>query len=177
MNLSRRQWMGITAAGLGAAAAGVVIHRMWMPGNSGSEVPMQQVSLPDLDGKPQSLNQWRDKLLVLNFWATWCEPCREEIPALVMAQKKHGGQVQVVGISVDSVDKIREFIPQFQINYPLLVADLGTLRWMKELGNKSGGLPYSVFVTNARQVVHQHLGALNLAQLEAEFAKWQKPGR
>ncbi len=176
MRLSRRQWIGMAAAGMGAAAAGVVINRVWMQGKEGGEVPLWEVSLPDLDGQQQSLGQWRNKLLLLNFWATWCEPCREEIPALVIAQKKHGKNVQIVGISVDSADKVREFIPQFQINYPLLVADLGTIQWMKGLGNQSGALPYSVFITGAGKVVHQHLGALTFAQLEAAFAKWLKPG-
>ena len=175
MSLSRRQWLGVATAGLGAAAAGAAIHRWWREGTPRDNVPLHQVSLPDLEGKPQSLDQWRHKLLVLNFWATWCEPCRDEIPALVTAQEKHAKRVQIVGISVDSADKIREFIPPFKINYPLLVADLGTLQWMKDLGNRSGGLPYTVFITDARKVVHQHLGALNLAQLEAGFEKWQTP--
>lgn len=175
MSPSRRQWMGLTAAGLGAAAAGVAIHRWWQPPSPGTAAMLEHVSLPDLDGRPQSLGQWRNKLLVLNFWATWCEPCRDEIPALVTAQARHGKNVQIVGISVDSADKIREFIPPFKINYPLLIADLGTLQWMKDLGNRSGGLPYTVFITDARKVVHQHLGALNLAQLEAEFEKWRAP--
>lgn len=172
MRWSRRQWLIASAAAISAAAGGVLIRRKWLPGEPDAADRLRTMSLPDLDGKPQALHQWRDKLLVLNFWATWCEPCRDEIPALVAAQTAYAKSVQIVGISVDSTDKIRQFIEPFKINYPLLIANLGTLEWMRELGNKSGALPYTVFVTGGNIIVSRHLGALTQSQLEAGFKKW-----
>jgi thiol-disulfide isomerase/thioredoxin len=80
------------------------------------------VSFPDLTGKPQSLGQWQGKLLVINFWAAWCAPCREEMPALNRIHNKYAAKaLQIVGIAADSAYKVCQFWKQTVIGYPLLI--------------------------------------------------------
>ena len=86
------------------------------------------LSLPDLENKPQSFNQWRGKVLLVNFWATWCAPCREEIPIFVKLQEKYRTQgLQIIGISIDQVGKTSEFTRNFRINYPSLIGTFDTI--------------------------------------------------
>ena len=75
--------------------------------------------MPDVEGREQALGQWQGKVLVVNFWATWCAPCREEMPEFVRAQAELGGKgLQFVGIAVDQADKVRQFAQEIGINYP-----------------------------------------------------------
>ena len=93
---------------------------------------LQTLKLPDFDGKTQALSQWKGKVLVVNFWATWCAPCREEIPVFVGLQHELGVKgLQFVGISIDQADKTREFATTFKINYPTLI---GTFDTLEEIG-------------------------------------------
>lgn len=105
--------------------------------------------------------------MVVNFWATWCEPCREEVPALVRVQAKYAANgVQVVGISVDSVDKVRQFANEYRIEYPLVIGSIAVIEVTRRLGNKAAGLPYTVVMDRSGRVVRTHLGAISEAELE-----------
>lgn len=166
--MAERRSVLLALAAVAAAAAGLgARHLFQLEGSDRAQaLALQQLVLPDLDGKPQSLIQWKDQTLVANFWATWCEPCREEIPVLVSAQAKYASKsVQLVGISIDSVDKVREFIPPFKINYPLLVGGLESIELMRNLGNQSGGLPFTVVVTPSLGI-QRHLGPLDQQGLD-----------
>src|SRR5438876_4592007 len=95
------------------------------------------LSLPDTQGVPQRLNQWRGKVLVVNFWATWCEPCREEMPEFVRAQTEFGASgLQFVGIAVDQADKVDKFAKDIGLNYPTLIGGYGAVELSKTLGNR-----------------------------------------
>jgi thiol-disulfide isomerase/thioredoxin len=103
---------------------------------------------------------------VCNFWATWCAPCREEIPILVAAKQQlpiHG--TEIVGIGIDFADKIREFAATYHINYPLLLADATALTLLRSLGNRAGALPYTVGLDRSGAIVERHLGALKQSEL------------
>jgi thiol-disulfide isomerase/thioredoxin len=103
------------------------------------------VSLPDLDGKEQALGQWKGKVLIVNFWATWCVPCREEMPEFVKLQKEFGDRgVQFVGIAVDDPAKVRQFAAELGLNYPALIGGYGAIELSKSLGNRVGALPYTL---------------------------------
>ena len=161
--MTGRRGVLVALAAVAAVAAGVGARRLLQPGEStpGSAPALHQLVLPDLDGKPQHFSQWADRILVANFWATWCEPCREEIPVLVSAQSKYASKnVQFVGISIDTVDKIKAFIPPFGINYPLVVGGLESIELMRSLGNQSGGLPYTVVIAPDGSM-QRHLGPLD----------------
>lgn len=125
-------------------------------------------SLTDLSGKLQALSQWQGKTLVVNYWATWCPPCREEIPALKRIHRKYASNgVEVVGIALDDVAKVREYAAEMSIDYSLLIAGAETLTASKELGNRAGVLPFTVILDRTGKVAYTHAGALTEAALDA----------
>lgn len=127
-----------------------------------------QTALVDLGGKPQQLEQWRGKVLVVNFWATWCVPCREEIPALLRVQKKHVAKsIKIVGIALDNVDKVREYAVEMKIDYVVLIGSMETMAIAKDLGNRAGVLPYTVVLDRTGKVTYTHAGALTESALDA----------
>ena len=103
----------------------------------------------------------------MNFWASWCPPCREEIPGLIRIQQKLAANgLQVVGIAVDSVDKSRQAATEMAIGYPILVAEVEIIELTRRLGNRAGGLPFTVVLDREGRLVTTHLGLLSEAQLE-----------
>jgi thiol-disulfide isomerase/thioredoxin len=106
-------------------------------------------------------------VVVVNFWASWCPPCREEIPGLVRIQHKFAANgLQVVGIAVDSVEKSRQAAGEMGISYPVLVAEVQIIDVTRRLGNRAGGLPFTVVLDRDGRLVTTHLGLLSEAQLE-----------
>lgn len=105
------------------------------------------LTLPDLEGKSQSLSQWKGKVLVVNFWATWCPPCKEEMPEFSRISSKYAKNgVQFVGISIDSAEKVLAFSKEVEISYPLLISNLETLDLSSDLGNRAKALPFTVIL-------------------------------
>jgi thiol-disulfide isomerase/thioredoxin len=124
-------------------------------------------SFSDLAGRPQSVKQWSGKVVVVNFWATWCPPCREEMPGFSRLQKKLAAKgVQFVGIGIDDADKIQQFQKDFPVSYPLLIAGLETMDLTRELGNISEGLPFTVFIDRQGQLRMARAGRLDEAEVE-----------
>lgn len=162
------------AAAILATAAGFFAYRATLPDRSVAEAvaELMRLRLPDVSGKDQSLAQWRDKVLIVNFWATWCEPCREEVPVLLRVHAKHASNgVQIVGISVDSVDKVRQFAIEYQIGYPLVVGTMEVIDLTRRLGNKAAGLPYTVVLDRSGRVVKTHLGGISEVELESAIRR------
>jgi thiol-disulfide isomerase/thioredoxin len=125
-------------------------------------------AFPDLNGQRQALSQWRGKVLVLNFWATWCPPCREEIPGFMKLQRELADNgVQVVGIAIDRGDNVNDFAREFGINYPLLLGEDTAFELQSRLGNRSGELPFTVVIDANGRPLSRHLGALSTDQLRA----------
>ena len=138
------------------------------PAAEGAAQRLMSTSLPDLSGKSQTLAQWRGKVLVVNFWATWCAPCREEIPALMKVQVKYASNgVEIVGIAFDNVDKVRDYAKELRIDYVLLIGGVETLSMAKDLGNRAEVLPFTVVFDRAGNVAHAHAGTLTEASLGA----------
>lgn len=124
-------------------------------------------SLPDVQGETQAVSQWLGNVMVVNFWATWCTPCREEIPEFIEAQKKFRDQGLVfVGIAIDQVDKVKMFSEEFGINYPVLVGSLNTWSLLEAAGNRQSALPYTVVINRSGEIVETYLGRVNLQKLE-----------
>ncbi|MEY3202334.1 MAG: hypothetical protein RIR70_1884 [Pseudomonadota bacterium] len=126
---------------------------------------LAQLTLPDLDGKPSPLQQWRGKKWVVNFWATWCAPCREEMPMLAALSKAHEGKVQFLGIGIDSPEEMKKFIQETPVPYPLLVGGNEVITLSAELGNKAMALPFTVVLDEKGAVIWQHLGKVAEAEL------------
>ena len=124
-------------------------------------------NLPDPSGKTQAVKQWQGKVAVVNFWATWCPPCREEMPELSQLQDKYRGQgVVVLGIAADELDKVNEFSKSMPVSYALLVGDFEGMNLAQSLGNHTGVLPYTVILGTDGHVVKNYFGRINLQQLE-----------
>ena len=169
--MTRATHMGILlAVGLIAAAAGWFFH----PANRAPDLPpaadraLMQATMPDLAGQPQPMSQWKGKVILVNFWATWCAPCRKEIPLLVARQNELGARgLQVVGIAVDQVDKVKPFAAEMGINYPVLVDELQALDLSRAVGNEMGALPYTLVVDRDGRIVRTELGTLTADKLDA----------
>jgi len=124
------------------------------------------VTLPDVAGKQETLEQWKGKLLIVNFWATWCVPCREEMPEFVRAQREFGAKgLQFVGIAVDDADKVRQFAGDIGLNYPALIGGYGAMELSRTLGNRLMALPFTVVVGRDGAIAHTQLGPLKSDQL------------
>ena len=126
------------------------------------------LALPDPQGNEQRLDQWRGKVVVVNFWATWCAPCREEMPEFMKAQTEHGPKgLQFVGIAVDQADKVAQFAKEIGLNYPTLVGGFGAMELSKTLGNSLMALPFTVVLDRKGAVAHTQLGVLKPDKLES----------
>jgi len=126
------------------------------------------VSLPDIDGTTRTFGEWRGKLLLVNFWATWCTPCLKEIPLLVAAQDRYGARgFQVVGPAVDDPAAVKSYLPRLKIQYPVLVGQEGTTRAMDALGDTLGALPYSVLIDPQGVIVATRHGEFSADELDA----------
>lgn len=123
---------------------------------------------PNLSGKTQTLEDWRGKTLVINFWATWCAPCREEIPDFIEIRREHAAKnVEIVGIAIDNVQAMKPYAQQMGISYPLLIGEGGALEMSRALGNPSGALPYTVVLAPNGAILLRHLGRLPKSKLQA----------
>lgn len=121
------------------------------------------ITLSDLGNRKHSLNEWQGKVLVINFWATWCTPCRDEIPMLNQLQADYGARgVQFIGVGVDTAAAIERFTKAIPIRYPVLVGGLESTQLVERYGNIAGTLPYTVFVDRTGRISTIANGALTL---------------
>ena len=124
-------------------------------------------SLKDLSGKTTSIAAWSGKSLVINFWATWCAPCRREIPLLkTLAADWAGRDLTVVGIAVDYADKVRQFAEQLKIDYPVLIGEQDALEVAAKFGMETPAFPFTVFTDRRGEVVALFVGELHRPQAE-----------
>ena len=130
------------------------------------------LSLPDASGTEQSIGQWRGKVVIVNFWATWCAPCREEMPEFMRAQTEFGARgVQFVGIAVDQADKVDQFAKELGLNYPTLVGGFGAVELSKTLGNNFAALPFTIIIDRQGRVAHTQLGPMKSDKLRSIVTK------
>lgn len=161
----------VLVASAGAAlAGGVVLQQHLASQNAATEAaaaPALDFALADITGAPQSLTAYRGQLVLVNFWATWCPPCREEIPLLIELQAEHAeAGLQVLGVALDQADKVAAYVEQVGMNYPAIVAPPAQgFELMDAYGAKVGGLPFNVLVDGQGQIVFRHEGALTRAQI------------
>ncbi|HEX5650009.1 MAG TPA: TlpA disulfide reductase family protein [Steroidobacteraceae bacterium] len=123
--------------------------------------------LLDREGQLRSLQDWQGKSLVVNFWATWCAPCRREIPLLQqIARERADDGVEVVGIAVDFRDKVLAYADEMQIGYPLLIGEQDALDAAAAFGVDAIGFPFTIFTDNRGRVVFAQIGELHRAEAE-----------
>ncbi|MGQ0591771.1 MAG: TlpA family protein disulfide reductase [Gammaproteobacteria bacterium] len=136
------------------------------PGDAGPVRP--EFSLAGLDGKTYGPGAWAGKVLVLNFWATWCPPCREEIPDLMALQAAHGERgLQIVGIAIDDPKAAHEYATRLKVNYPNLVGAWDGQRVAEDYGNRIGALPFTVIVDRHGRIAYTKPGQIARDEAEA----------
>jgi peroxiredoxin len=157
------------------ATVGGLAYRLFAPDTEiaptlASGVPaLFAATFPDQDGNALALSQWRGKVVVVNFWATWCPPCKEEMPELSHFQEEYRDRnVVVLGISTDDLAKIREFAQQAPVQYPLLAGDFEAMALAESLGNNKGVLPYSVLISPDESIAKTYFGRIDIQKLEQD---------
>ncbi len=140
-----------------------------------SEAPTTElfaITLPDENGDPQALNQWQGKSVVLNFWATWCGPCREEMPELSELHTEYKDKnVVVLGIALDEIDAIKEFAEETPVSYPLFSAENVGGQLAANLGNDKNALPYTVIIKPDGTIASTYFGRISKALLKEALIK------
>ena len=161
-------WVAI-AISLIAVAAGALVALRFEAGSEKNPVqaaPLFTHSFNDANGQLQPMNQWQGQLLIVNFWATWCAPCVEEMPDLQKVQAEYAGRgVTTVGLAIDNPSAVKRFRDEHNVGLPLLVASAAGTELMRQLGNASGALPYTVLVDRGGSVVQSKLGRVRPTEL------------
>jgi thiol-disulfide isomerase/thioredoxin len=127
----------------------------------GSQRP--EFAVADLDHQMRNIKEWDGKLILLNFWATWCPPCKKEIPDFIKLQADYGEQgFQIVGIAVDDEVSVKEYAQQMGMNYPALIANEEGVQLAQRYGNVEGVLPYTVIINRAGEISSTIRGELSM---------------
>lgn len=169
--MQRRRWLMLAVA-LGFGLMAALVSRFIGEHRRGSveAVRVDRVwaaELPDLSGHRQALSQWRGQVVVLNFWAPWCPPCRKEIPGFISLQQRYGGQgLQFLGVALDRPEPVRAYVQAAGINYPILLGGMAAVMLGQAAGNPQGGLPYTLILDRRGQPVITLLGAVSERRME-----------
>ncbi len=158
------------AGALALVAAGAVARHFLFPAAPVELRAAQfwEARLPDLAGKEQPLSQWLGKVVVVNFWAPWCPPCRKEIPGFIALQERLGGQgLQFVGVALDEHGKVAAYADGEGMNYPILLGGADAARLGQAAGNRLGGLPYTVVFDRKGDAVAGLTGEVSRERMEA----------
>lgn len=168
---SGRRALLLASAGLLACGAGAVGGYWWLNrglSNAGEASKLLSANFEGLDGTQTPMSTWRGKTLIVNFWATWCGPCREEMPDFVKGQTEFGAKgLQFVGVAIDRKPAVEKFVKELGINYPILLGDVAWLEALKTMGNPQGVLPFSVVFSPKNEVMLQRVGKLKYSEIAA----------
>jgi len=156
----------VIIAALLALGSGILVREFLLSTDNSRKMPLPVFSWPDLSGKEHNISEWQGKILVINFWASWCSPCRKEIPEFVALQEQYSRQgLQFIGIAIDDKDAVEEYLKQAKVNYPMLIAGDKGIALALQLGNNVNAVPYTVVVDQHGQIIHQHPGGFSTEQI------------
>ena len=167
--MNRRQWISIAGISLVALVAGVLTSQ-WIYKTGLASDPAIKAFFANPwqtpDGKSVDTEQWRGRVIVVNFWASWCPPCVEEMPTLDKLQAEFKSQnVLFVGIGIDSPSNIREFLEKTPVSYPIVIGGLEGSNLSKQLGNSQGALPYTIVINAQGKATSSKLGKISEEEL------------
>ena len=132
--------------------------------NTSDDSHLADFILPDLNDQPRSIMEWSDRPLIINFWATWCAPCRREMPLLQDLHAEHGNSsLHIVGVAIDNKQDVQRFVTQIRVTYPILYGEDQGARAADSFGDSFVGLPFSAFIAPGGEVL-----ALRAGELQAE---------
>ena len=138
----------------------------WFSLVKAKETVLPEFTLQDIQGIERNSKEWLGKVVIYNFWATWCPPCREEIPEFIKLQKEYNNRgLQFVGIAIEDQPPASEFAKQTGINYPILIGETGGIELSVQLGNTIHALPFSVVVDRRGKIVNTHSGIFKPQQI------------
>ena len=127
---------------------------------------LPQFHLPDTTGQEITSNRWAGKVLVLNFWATWCPPCLRELPLFDELQRAHADDgLQIVGIAIDTKEEVEAFLAEHPVGFPILLGDTEAIEMSRRLGNRLQGLPFTVIFDQRGKRVHAQTGEMTRTSL------------
>lgn len=156
-------------AAMETTAGPIEVRQTAEPEAAENDVPetLPDFTLGDLSGTPRSILSWPGKSMIVNFWATWCAPCRREIPLLRELQQKHGAEgFQIVGVAVDIREDVVKYAQEIGIDYPVLIGEQDGLDAVNKFGQGSIGFPFTVFTDNQGRIVLFHLGEIHKEQAD-----------
>ncbi len=167
--MNRRQWIIIVVISLLALVSGVLTSQ-WIYKTGLASDPAVKAFLENPwqtpDGKAANTREWQGKVLVVNFWASWCPPCVEEMPTLDKLQQEFLKQnVLFVGIGIDSPSNIREFLEKTPVSYPIMIGGLQGSNLSKQMGNSQGALPYTIIINAKGKSSYSKLGKISEDEL------------
>jgi thiol-disulfide isomerase/thioredoxin len=166
--MSVRQIVFVIVLGVASAVGGFFLYRASspvIPDTTVSEMSPAFV-LQDVDGKNRHSSEWDGRARLVNFWATWCPPCRREIPLLIDLQNEYGERVKILGIAIDDLDAVQEFAANTSFNYPILIGQQNAIDLANTYLNDFIGLPFTAFVDSSGHIVRVHVGELHRDQAE-----------
>ncbi len=174
--MKRRSWFYAGAA-LGAAGLGAVsawwLHRPGGPAAARlANDPFWGASLDTPDGRRLALASFYGKPLLVNFWATWCPPCVEELPLLEAFYQTHRSRGwQLLGIAIDQPSAVRHWLQRSPLSFPIALAGLEGSQMSQQLGNSAGGLPFSLLFSASGEILERKLGQLSKSDLQTWAAR------
>ncbi|SEP85774.1 Peroxiredoxin [Ectothiorhodospira magna] len=126
--------------------------------------------LPDMQGQTRTIAEWDQQVVLINFWATWCPPCRKEMPTFVAMQEAHAAAgFTIVAVAIDEPQAVQDFMDTHGVNFPVLIGEDDAMAVAHRYGNRFGSLPYSVLLDREGHIRYIHAGELTQATLEREL--------
>jgi len=149
-----------------ALGGGIIVRGLLSSTDQVSTTSLPDFTLPDVSGQPHAISEWQGKLRVINFWATWCGPCRKEIPEFIALQEQYADKgLQFIGIAIDNTEAVGTYLSSININYPQLVGDMPAISIAHQLGNHMDAVPFTVIVNQQGHIIHQHAGEFSKEQV------------
>ena len=166
----------LLAIGLVSMLAGALLFNLLqsdppqLPSASETAVELHSIPLTDLEGEQTRFADWEANILIVNFWAPWCAPCRREVPTLIEFHRDYAQRgVRVLGIAYDNEPQVSRFAADYQINYPLFLAGNRAAMYNAAFGNLSGSLPFTALLDQNHRILFQHNGELTARQLREQL--------